>query len=247
MDFGINQAPAIDLLREQLLKLLELVRGGTVDYTRSKIPYSVLLPDFGVNLAALTEDHLRTIVELSEILLANRPLEVDLIVGRASQTGTESNNLSLSNARARAVLNELTRLQLYPPPPTVGLGSSDPIQDMPNVESELNRSVEISLWYDLSYHFDNESGSIWDDYHPAEFWRKHIPGSRYDRAALVVQLVYDNIDTLYLPIHSTAVDTMTAITVWQDDDLVKRLVNVVLGFGNMIFSYLGLYLTQYVV
>jgi len=29
--------------------------------------------------------------------------------------------------------------------------------------------------------------------------------------------------------------------------LVKRLVNVVLGFGNMIFSYLGLYLTQYVV
>ena len=221
MDYGLNEAPAIDLLREQLLKLLELVRNGTVDVTRAKMPFSVLLPDFGVNQAVLTDEHADAIAGLAQMLLAHRPLEIDMVVGRASQTGNESNNLSLSKARAGAVLEELDRLGVYPPPPAVGVGSTEPIQDLPNVESELNRSVEIFLWYDLSYHFPPGGGPAPNDDHPAGFWRSYLPGSQYDRAALVVELVYDNIDDLFLPVHAAAVGPMNAFTAWQDDDLVR--------------------------
>jgi len=55
------------------------------------------------------------------------------------------------------------------------------------------------------------------------------------------------------PLRKTAIFTPSAPVALLGDlpispnTLVKRLVNVVLGFGNMIFSYLGLYLTQYVV
>ncbi len=221
MEYGINAKDAVDLLREELAKLLELVRGGAVDYTRAKMPFRVLLPDFGVNRAALTDDHLQAIAELAEMVLTNPALELDLIIGRASQTGNESNNISLSEARAQAVLDELSRLQIAPAPPIVGIGSSDPIQIVPNVESELNRSVEISLWYDLSYHFPNDGGSIWDAVHPADFWRTYMPGHAHDRAALAVQLVYDNIDILYSPSHAVGVDAMLAMTAWQDDSLVR--------------------------
>lgn len=221
MDFGINTASAVDMLRKQLLMLLQTVRGGAVDFTRAKVPFSVLLPDFEVNRVSLTNEHLTEIEGLAEILLSHPALEIEMLVGRASQTGDESNNISLSKARAQAVADELERLSIYPPAPTIGLGSSEPIQNVPNVESEFNRSVEISLWYDLSYHFPEGGGSIWDDKPPADFWRDYIPGNRYDRAALVVELVYDNIDTLYLPIHDSTVGTMNAITAWQDDALVR--------------------------
>lgn len=221
MDFGINTASSIDMLRKQLFMLLQAARGGTVDYTRAKAPFSVLLPDFGINQASLTNDHLTEIEELAEILLSHPALEIEILVGRASQTGNESNNISLSKARAQAVMDELERLSIYPPAPTIGLGSSQPIQNLPNVESEFNRSVEISLWYDLSYHFPVDDGSIWDDKLPADFWRDYIPGSQYDRAALVVQLVYDNIDTLYSPIYDSSVSPLNALTAWEDDALVR--------------------------
>lgn len=228
MDFGINQAPAIDLLREELMKLLQLARGGGLDFTRAKIPFSVLLPDFGVNQAALTEEHLQAIEDLAELLLVHRPLEIDMVMGRASQTGNENNNVSLSEARAQVVLGELAQLHVHPPPPAVGLGSAEPIQDIPQVESELNRSVEITMWYDLSYHFPGPGSPPADVHHPAGFWQSYMPGSQYDRAALVVQLVYDNIDDLYMPSHATAVGAMNALTAWQDDDLVRT--RAVLGY-----------------
>lgn len=242
MSFGVNETAAIDLLREELLRLLELVRGGSMDPTRAKVPFSVLLPDFGVNQAALSTKHLDDLEDLALLLLAHPPLEIDLVVGRASQTGNEANNLSLSEARARAVAEELDRLAVDPTPPFVGLGSSEPFQDIPGVESELNRSVEITLWYDLSHHFQAPPA---DDTHPAEFWRRYIrdrwhePGEvivellydmdlnpdalrqRLERSALIVQLVYDNINDLYSTSMGPSVDAMNAATVWQDDDLVR--------------------------
>lgn len=221
MDFGINAASAVDILREQLLHLLELARGGSIDITRAQLPLSVLIPDFGVNLDTLTDKHRQELAGLAETLLLQPSLEIDLLTGRASQTGSESNNLSLSKARARAVAEELGRLAIHPAPPHRGLGSSDPLQDIPGVESELNRSVEISLWLDLSYQFPDEDGSLLEIREPAAFWRSYMPGSRYDRAALVVELVYQNIDSLYDPVYDTGVSAMNALTAWQDDDLVR--------------------------
>lgn len=168
MTFGLNATPAVELLKEQLLLFLELVRGGQADLARSKIPFSVLVTGFGVNQSALTDDQLDTLAELAETLLSDRALEIDILVGRASQTGTETNNLSLSEARGRAVLDELTALSVHPPPPVVGLGSSQPIVEMPGEESDLNRSVEIRLWYDLGYHFGEVDGSDPGDTHAVD-------------------------------------------------------------------------------
>ncbi len=231
-DFGLNATPAIDLLREQLLKLLELARGGRADLSQTKIPFSVFLPDFGVNQASLTDDHLSALEELSEILLANPALEIDIIVGRASQTGNESNNLSLSEARAQTVLDRLVNLAIYPPAPIIGLGSSEPIVDLPSQEIELNRSVDIRMWYDLSYHAPIAT----DIKHPAGFWRAWSSGARYDRAALIVQLVYDNIDSLYSPIYDTSVgeSIMNTATLRQDDALVRS--RALLGYYKQTFS-----------
>ena len=220
MNFGLNEAPAIDLLRDELLRLLALVRGGALDPARAKLACSVLLPDFGVNQATLTPAHVNAVEDVALLLLEHRALEIDMIIGRASQTGNEANNLSLSEARAGAVRDELERLHVQPPPPAIGVGSAEPIQDIPRVESELNRSVEIALWYDLSYHFTGEDNPA-EHEHPAEFWRSYMPGSRYDRAALLLGLVYDNIDDLFSPSHATAVGTMNALTIWEDDDMVR--------------------------
>lgn len=221
MTFGLYEAHPIDLLREELQALLAMLRGGAVDWRRAKAPFSVLLPDFVQNQPGLTPAHERWIEDLAIILLEHPPLEIDLVVGRASQTGSESNNETLSAARASAVADELTRLGVYPPPPTVGVGSSQPIQNLPGVESELNRSVEIRMWYDLSHHAPNVDESTSTNDHPADFWRSYMPGTDYDRAAMVVGLVYDNIDTLFLPIHESTVGAMNAITIWQDDQLVR--------------------------
>jgi hypothetical protein len=106
----------------------------------------------------MTEDHFNTLAELAETLLADPALEIEAVIGRASQTGNESNNQSLSEARARAVLDELETLAIQPLPPFGGVGSSQPIADLPGQESELNRSVEIRMWYDLAFHFSGVDG-----------------------------------------------------------------------------------------
>lgn len=91
MSFGVNETSAIDLLREELLRLLALVRGGTLDPTWAKVPFSVLLADFGVNQAGLSTKHLDDLEDLALLLLAHPPLEIDMVIGRASQTGNDPN------------------------------------------------------------------------------------------------------------------------------------------------------------
>jgi hypothetical protein len=158
MTFGLYEAHPIDLLREELLAMLAMLHGGDADLTRTRIPFSLFLPDFGVNQAALSGEHLNTIAELAETQLLDPALEIDFIIGRASQTGDETNNQSLSEARAWAVRDALDSLAIMPLPSFVGIGSSQPIADLPGHESALNRSVEIRMWYDLAYHFLSVGG-----------------------------------------------------------------------------------------
>lgn len=244
MNFGVNETSAIDLLRDELLRLLELVRGGAPDPTRTKVPFSVVLTDFRVNRATMTSKHVDDLEDLAQMLLAHPPLEIDMVVGRASQTGSEANNVILSEARARAVAMELDRLHVHPSPPYVGLGSSQPLQNTPGVESELNRSVEVALWYDLSYHFQAPPA---DNRHPADFWRDYIRDRKFEgdekfveslydidididalrqrleRSAVIVQLVYDNIDDLYVSggVGDVLFDAWSAATNGRDDRIVR--------------------------
>ena len=234
MTFGLYEAHPIDLLREELQALLAMLRGGTLDWTRAKVPFSVLLPDFATNRPELTSAHVRWIEDLAIILLEHPSLEIDLVLGRASQTGDESNNETLSKNRASAVADELTRLGVYPPPPTVGVGSSQPIQNLPGVESELNRSVEIRMWYDLSHLAPNVVRSTSTATHPADFWQSWVTEATYDRASIIVRLVYDNIDTLFLPMHDSIVGTFNPLTLWQDDRLVRS--RALIGYYKQTFS-----------
>ncbi len=229
MTFGLNTENPIELLLTQLQALLHTLKGGGIDHRTVKMPVSLLVSDFGINQSVVSQEQQQTIDHLVVQVLNDPALEIDSLVGRASQTGNESNNTALSEARASAVLDVLDQT-IYPPPPVIGLGSTDPIQVLPNAESEFNRSVEIKMWYDLSYFFHNTDDS-WIDLPPAQFFREYthmLHGTKFARAALIVELVYNNIDTLYVSAPGSANDIFAGIvnfgTIYQDDALVKSRI-----------------------
>jgi hypothetical protein len=78
------------------------------------------------------------------------------LIGRASRTGGEANNVDLSMRRAVAVSSYLTLVQAIEPqvlPDPLGLGSRDPILDVGPVEEPLNRSTEIVFRYEEPFRF----------------------------------------------------------------------------------------------
>jgi hypothetical protein len=108
-----------------------------------------------VGSAVLNSNHMDALAELATQVLTHPAIELDMITGRASQTGGETNNIALSEARAIAAQDVLVGFGVYPPPSVVALGSSEPIQDIPGLEIEVNRSVEIHMWFDFARYYSS--------------------------------------------------------------------------------------------
>lgn len=157
---SISNESAVDRLKKQLLEILELIRTGKADLTKGKIPFSVLVSNFAVNQSTLSDEQLDTIISVAEICLNSDFIEIETILGRASQTGEETNNESLSDARAKAVKRELSHLGIYPPPSVEALGSTQALHDMAGLEIGENRSAEIRLWFDLEKAFYSSSHNM---------------------------------------------------------------------------------------
>ena len=49
MSGGVNAEHALELIRSQLLVLVDILRSGAAKPRNAKIPYSILLPGFEVN------------------------------------------------------------------------------------------------------------------------------------------------------------------------------------------------------
>lgn len=167
MNYGLNARDAVALLRDQLQLLLDLLKGGEMDLRSARVPCSVLLGGFEVGQSHLSDEMLDALIELSGVLRETPAIELDLLLGRASQTGGDATNDQLSADRAEAVFDALVSLDVSPLPRVYALGSEDPLEDLPGHESAVNRSVELRLWYDLSHHFAA----------PAE---RDLPGDAHD-------------------------------------------------------------------
>ncbi|RDB02341.1 OmpA family protein [Runella aurantiaca] len=110
----------------------------------------ILLFNFPVNGSSLIPSHITLLEEVAAFFgLENRAKLI--IEGHASQTGPESNNLILSEVRAKTVFDYLTEdaatLRVNPNQiiETIGVGSYEPIIDKMGNEEKLNRSVLIKF------------------------------------------------------------------------------------------------------
>ena len=109
---------------------------------------SVWLIGFDVNSPALTTEHEEILDNVTQFLLDRSDSAVVSVLGRASQTGPESDNQSLSFDRAQTAHAYLGSAGLPGSRlgPVVAHGSGAPAIDIPGQEAEINRSVE--LWID---------------------------------------------------------------------------------------------------
>jgi OmpA family len=138
----------IDRVRQALLLAEQVLRGG--DAETERLSFRMMLTDFAVDDDVLTNDQKEQLDELITLRHRFRALRVLDIVGRASQTGSEANNLALSQRRAVAASGYLLLgafgAERLPDPR--GLGSSDPIVDVGPAEEPFNRSVELIFTFD---------------------------------------------------------------------------------------------------
>jgi outer membrane protein OmpA-like peptidoglycan-associated protein len=142
-----EELAAIDLDRPGLWADQYLV-GIEVDENVFRGRY--IVADFDVNSSTLEAAHTAA---LDQILWnGGDDLVVDAIVGRASQTGPEGNNLHLSLGRANGVAQHLISKGLDPAriQSVDGVGSMQPLQDEPGAELDINRSAEIQ--YRVAYY-----------------------------------------------------------------------------------------------
>lgn len=132
---------------------------------------TIVLYNYDIESDELSTEHLLMIEEFALILVDNPEIQLDFIIGRASQTGPEisvpdgyGGNIPLSQQRAQQVGYALEqRLKdflgdeaaVYDrigdiDPKTLDYGSSDPIKNRPGYEEAINRSVTIEYSYPLN-------------------------------------------------------------------------------------------------
>jgi outer membrane protein OmpA-like peptidoglycan-associated protein len=113
----------------------------------------VLFSNFVVNDSKLTDEHKTGLDQFVDACKNNVAYRIELIEGRASQTGDESNNETLSLERSNAVAQYLIENGIVAENigAITGYGSSRPLRDREGIELEINRSVMISwtIWIDL--------------------------------------------------------------------------------------------------
>jgi len=106
----------------------------------------ILFSNFGINQSQLAEDQKSGLDQLIMSCLSNLEYEIELIEGRASQTGNESNNIRLSIERANTVKQYLIENGIEDSKigDIIGYGSTNPLDDQREVEVAINRSVMIT-------------------------------------------------------------------------------------------------------
>ena len=145
-----------DRVRQALL-IAEAVLRGDRDAESERLVFRVLLSDFGVGSDVLTDTQKESLDSL--VALAKRfpkTLNVVDIVGRASQTGSEANNVDLSVRRAVAastyvITSGIAARRLAEPR---GIGSANPILNVGPVEEPLNRSADVVFAFDVVPRFE---------------------------------------------------------------------------------------------
>lgn len=155
-----------DFNTEQIRRSLELVAdvldGGVAVATRCE--FRMLLSGFGVNRDQLTAEHRTQLDGLIAVGRQFRALRIIDIVGRASATGNEPNNVVLSQGRAAAASSYLLLggVSADRTGEVRGVGSADPILDVGPAEEPFNRSVEIAWSF--------EHIPVLDEFNPTVRW-----------------------------------------------------------------------------
>jgi outer membrane protein OmpA-like peptidoglycan-associated protein len=143
-----------DRIRDELLDIEAILRGA--DPGPQTFELRTLVGGFAVDSDVLTAEHHTQLDALVALSTRLRNFRVVGLIGRASRTGGEANNVDLSMRRAVAVSSYLTLVQAIEPqvlPDPLGLGSRDPILDVGPVEEPLNRSTEIVFRYEEPFRF----------------------------------------------------------------------------------------------
>lgn len=141
-----------DVLVETLVQVRDMLLQPGVPAPRSLSTTFVLL-DFAVDDAALRPDHHECLDALTLYLSEHPDARVSQVVGRASQTGPDARNDSLSFDRAETVRAYLLAAALPSSQlgPAVAGGSREPIVHAPDREAALNRSVEVhTQWFHVA-------------------------------------------------------------------------------------------------
>lgn len=103
---------------------------------------------FGFNESFIREeeiDELDRVAYIIERILASNPYEVFLIEGHTDASGSDSYNLGLSRARARAVVEALTTFYVIPPQNLRAIGYGERYLKIPVPYAEAeNRRVSVS-------------------------------------------------------------------------------------------------------
>lgn len=141
----MSSAQPIDVLQSSLQRLLGALDDRPPD--GRMVNSTAMLIGFAVDSPALTAEHKSQLDDTIAFLLDQPEANINAIVGRASQTGPETNNRNLAFNRAETVKAYLlaggiasSRIGT-----TVSSGSRQALVNMPGREAELNRSVEIWL------------------------------------------------------------------------------------------------------
>jgi hypothetical protein len=133
---------------EPIITALEIIVAAVEgDPARLRFATNQLIFDFAVDSPVLLAEHERILDDLREYVTVNPEATIIAIVGRASQTGPDSNNDALAFDRAETVRAHLlaTGLPESRIGPTVAAGSSRPLINVPGREAAVNRSVELLL------------------------------------------------------------------------------------------------------
>jgi hypothetical protein len=131
----------LDRVKEALSLTADVLRGESGE---APLQFRVLLHGFDVNRDILQEWHVEHLDWLLELHTSARNLQVLSILGHASRTGSEANNVDLSKRRAAAVSGYLLDHGLSTKDADVdGTGSAPAVIEVGRVEEPFNRSVEI--------------------------------------------------------------------------------------------------------
>ncbi len=158
----------------QLEDFLHLLLSGQKRLDNVRFEASFVLSNFAVNSSELTDEHRGILDDLAATILSQgvattdntavaTVIEFDQLLGRASQTGNEENNLELSRARAEAVRRRLSDSGLSYLPAVTALGSSEPLIDSDQDEIEINRSVEVKMLVSMDASPLEEELDHWED------------------------------------------------------------------------------------
>jgi hypothetical protein len=137
-----------DRIRRSLLLVADFLDGGVA--LGNRVQFRLLLQDFGVDEDVLTTEHQDQLDSLLELARKFNPLRIVEVVGRASRTGPERDNVALSERRCTSVTSYLLSGGLHQD--RIGevrpVGSSEPVLDVGPLEEPFNRSVEVSWAFD---------------------------------------------------------------------------------------------------